>query len=289
MILGIDIGGTTVKAGIVEKGEIIISERRKTPQTKEEFITVVVELAKELYEKHKEQITGIGVGCPGPLDTQKGILFTTPNLPQNTDIGTPLRDAFAVPVVFDNDSNCFTLGEAFYGAGKEKNIVLGITLGTGFGAGLCIGKKLYQGRGNALELGHTIINCTETASVPNLSCGAVEQYVSKNGLLRIAAMYDLTAAEPVDIFQLAEVKNDKAIASWKLYGDYLGITLINCIAAFDPEIIIIGGAMNQAWKYFEESMFARIEKSGLSHPPQIIRASLKEGGIIGASVLVDGL
>ncbi len=289
MILGIDIGGTTIKAGIVEKGEIISSERRKTPETKEEFIATTLELAKELYEKHKEQITGIGIGCPGPLDTQKGILLTTPNLPQHTDLGTPLRDAFAVPVVFDNDANCFTLGEAHYGAGKEMSIVLGITLGTGFGAGLCIGKKLYQGRGNALELGHTIINCTETASIPHLPSGAVEQYVSKNGLLRIAAMYDLTAVEPADIFQLAEVKNDKAIAAWKLYGEYLGVALVNCVVAFDPEIIVIGGSMNQAWKYFEESMVARIGQSHIPSIPPIVRASLKEGGIIGASVLVEGL
>lgn len=289
MILGIDIGGTTIKAGIVEKGEIIKAEHRKTPETKEEFIATVLEITTQLYEQYKEHITSIGVGCPGPLDTQKGILLNTPNLPQNTDLGTPLRDAFSVPVVFDNDANCFTLGEAFYGAGKEKNIVLGITLGTGFGAGLCINKKLYQGRGNALELGHAIINCTETTQIPHLPSGAVEQYVSKSGLLRIAAMYDLTAPEPLDIFQLAEVKNDKAIHVWKLYGEYLGVVVVNCIATFDPEIIVIGGSMNQAWKYFEESMFERIKQSHISSIPSIVRASLKEGGIIGASVLVEGL
>ncbi len=287
MIIGIDIGGTSIKAGVVRGKEVVKLERVKTPKEREEFIHAVINVTNSLYQEYKHHnIKGIGVGCPGPLNTEHGVILKSPNLPKFTELGRAMRNNFEIPIVFENDANCFTLGEAVYGEGKEQSIILGITLGTGFGAGLTISKTIYNGKGNALEIGHTIINCDEEEQLPNLVKGCVEQYVSTAGILAAAKKHDLEVKEPLDVFQLATVKNEKALAIWKQFGYYLGIALTNCIHAFDPNVIVIGGQMNQAWLYFEEAMHAAIEQHCIGTPPKIHRASLKDGGIIGASLLI---
>ena len=146
--------------------------------------------------------------------------------------------------------------------------------------------SLNDGTGNALEIGHTIINRDETEQLPNLAKGCVEQYVSTAGILKAAQKYDLDVKEPIDVFQLAELKNEKSIAVWNEFGYNLGIALTNCIHSFDPDIIVIGGQMNQAWVYFEEAMYAAIEERSITKAPPIVRATVKEGGIVGASLLV---
>ncbi len=286
--IGIDIGGTSIKAGVVDKeGEVVKLERLKTPKTKEELVHTVINISNSLVQKFKHHaIKGIGIGCPGPLNTKYGMILKSPNLPQFTDIGHPMKNNFELPIVFENDANCFTLAEAIHGAGKEHAIVLGITLGTGFGAGLVINRVIYNGRGNALELGHTIIKHDEEEQLPNLVKGCVEQYLGTAGILHIARKYDLDVKEPVDIFQLAEMKNDKALEVWKTYGYYLGIALTNCVHSFDPDIIVIGGSMNQAWTYFEEAIHLVIDERCIQEKPKIVRASVKDAGIVGASLLV---
>lgn len=288
LTIGIDIGGTSIKCGVVDKaGEVHKLERLKTPKTKEELIHAVINITNSLFQEFKHHpIKGIGIGCPGPLNTKYGVILKSPNLPQFTDIGHPMKNNFSIPVVFENDANCFTLAEAVHGAGKEHNIVLGITLGTGFGAGLIMNGQIYNGKGNALELGHTIINHDEEEQLPNLVKGCVEQYLGTTGILNVARKYDLDVKEPIDIFQLAEMKNDKALGVWKAYGYYLGIAVTNCIHSFDPEIIVVGGSMNQAWSYFEEAMHLVIDERCIQEKPKIVRASVKDAGIVGASLLV---
>lgn len=288
LTIGIDIGGTTIKAGVVGKdGEVVKLERLKTPKTKEELVHGVITISNSLFQEFKHHaIRGIGIGCPGPLNTKYGVILKSPNLPQFTDIGHPMKNNFEIPIVFENDANCFTLAEAIHGAGKEENIVLGLTLGTGLGAGLVINREIYNGKANALEIGHTLINCDEEEQLPNLSKGCAEQYLGTAGILAIARRHDLEVKEPLDIFQLAEMKNDKALAVWKIYGYYLGIVLTNCIHSFDPNIIVVGGSMNQAWRYFEEAMHLVIDERCIQEKPRIVRASVKDAGIVGASLLI---
>lgn len=287
MIIGIDIGGTSIKAGVVNSdGNVVKLDRVKTPKAQEEFVHALIKLIHGLWKEFPGEITAIGVGCPGPLDAKNGIILKTPNIPQMTDVKTPLQHNFDVPIFFDNDANCFTLAEAIYGAGKEHAVVLGITLGTGFGAGLVINEIIYSGRGNALELAHTVINKEETMTFPNLVRGCVEQYVSTAGVLAAAQKYDLDVSEPIDVFQLAEMKNDKACVVWKEFGWNLGIALTNAVCSFDPDVIVIGGQMNQAWQYFEESMQEALQQYCIHPTPLIVRATLKEAGIVGASLLI---
>ncbi|PIN81018.1 hypothetical protein COV16_00025, partial [Candidatus Woesearchaeota archaeon CG10_big_fil_rev_8_21_14_0_10_34_8] len=221
MNIGIDIGGTSIKAGVVKSGEVMKLERVKTPKEKEEFVFAVKNVIQYLLEEYPD-VKGIGIGCPGPLDSEKGILLNTPNLPHNTDLGV-LRKEFKMPVKFNNDANSFTLAEAVYGAGKDVKHVLGVTLGTGFGCGLVVHKNIYSGRGNAVEFAHTIINKNEEEKLPHLVRGCAEQYVSVVGLLRLASKYDLDVKNPFEIYQIATMKNEKALSVFKEFGRDLGI------------------------------------------------------------------
>lgn len=285
MHIGIDIGGTSIKGGVVQDGEVLKIERVKTPQNKEEFVYAVKNIIQYLLEQYPKKIQGIGIGSPGPLDTAKGVTLKTPNIPQYTDLGK-LRKEFPLPIVFNNDANCFALAEAVYGAGKDFSYVLGITLGTGFGAGMVLEKKCYTGKGNALEIGHTIIKKDEEEILGNLRKGCVEQYLGAAALLSLAQKYGLEVKDPVEIYQIAALKNTKALETFKEFGWNLGIAVTNCICAFDPEIIVIGGSISQAWPYFEEAMHAALEEYCVQELPAIVRSTLKEPGIVGASLLV---
>ncbi len=285
MHIGIDIGGTSIKGGVVKDSEILKIERAKTPQDKEEFVFAIKNVIQYLLEEYSGQIEGIGIGCPGPLDAAKGVTLKTPNIPQYMDLGK-LRKEFSLPIVFNNDANCFALAEAVYGAGRDFSHVLGITLGTGFGAGLVINKKCYTGKGNALEIGHTIIKKDEKESRDNLCKGCVEQYLGAAGLIALAQKYGLEVKDPVEIYQIASLKNAKALEAFKEFGRNFGVALTNCICAFDPEIIVVGGSISQAWSYFEEAMHAALEEYCVQELPMIVRSTLKEPGIVGASLLV---
>jgi predicted NBD/HSP70 family sugar kinase len=284
MIIGIDIGGTSIKAGVVEDSKILKVERVKTPKDKDEFIFAVKNVIQFLLDEYPDNITGVGIGCPGPLDCEKGIIINPPSLPHNTDLGA-LRKEFALPIVFQNDANCFTLAEANVGAGSGKNNVFGVTLGTGFGCGLMSEGKLLLGRGNAVEVAHTIMRANEEEKLPYLVRGCVEQYVSASALLRLAQKYELDVEDPFAIYQIAQLKNEKAIAVFKEFGRDLGIALTNCIHSYDPDVIVIGGAIAQAWEFFEESMLASIDEHAL-HSCSIVRSSVADAGIVGASLLV---
>ncbi len=286
MIIGIDIGGTTIKGGILDKGKIVAQEHAKTTMDKKEFIFSVKNVIKYLFDQYPGMITGIGIGCPGPLDIEKGLIINPPNLPHNTDLGV-LQQDFGVPFFFHNDANCFALAEAVLGAGVGKRHVLGVTIGTGLGCGLIIDEKIYAGRGNAAEIAHTIIRADEEEKIQHLVRGSVEQYIGTRGLLRLAAKYGLEAEDPFAIYQIAQYKNEKALAIFKEFGSDLGIVMTNCIHAYDPDIIVIGGAIAQAWPFFEEEMLASIEEHAMQNMPPIIRSQLKDANIIGAALLAE--
>ncbi len=288
MYIGIDIGGTSIKGGVVQNGEILKIERVKTPQDKEEFAFAIKNVIQYLLEEYSGQIKGIGIGCPGPLDAAKGVTLKTPNIPQFMDLGK-LRKEVSFSIVFNNDANCFALAEAVYGEGKDFSYVLGITLGTGFGTGLVINKKIFSGKGNAVEIAHTIIKKDEEEILGNLRKGSVEQYVGAASLVALAQKYGLEVKDPVEIYQIAALKNTKALEAFKEFGWNLGIAITNCVYAFDPDVIVIGGSMSQAWPYFEEAMRAAMEEYCVQELPQIVRSTLKEPGIVGASLLTKGL
>ncbi|MBI2651467.1 ROK family protein [Candidatus Woesearchaeota archaeon] len=282
--IGIDLGATNIKSALINlNGKIL--KKNEMPTEAEKGAKKVIENIISSIEKVKSgKINGIGIGSPGPLDCKKGVILNPVNLPfRNVPLKKILQKKFQIKVFFDNDTNCFALGEAIFGQGKKYENVLGITLGTGIGAGLVINKKIYHGRNNAAELGHATIKYDGIKS----NCGnngCIEEYISARG---IKALFNNKNIEPYSIYNLAKKGNKKAIMAFKKMGYYLGIALANTIYAFDPDIIIIGGKISNSWEFFSESMERTVKEKYFAKPCKIVKSKLKDAGILGAGALIQ--
>ena len=279
-IIGVDLGGTNVKVALVDlKGKII--KKYETPtQVKRGSRAVINNIISAIEKVKTGKVIGIGIGSPGPLDFRTGVITTPVNLPfRHTPLRKIIRDKFRIKTYLDNDANCFALAEAIFGQGKRYENVIGITLGTGLGGGLVINKKLYHGRNNAAELGHLTIKYDG----PKTRCGndgCIETHVAARGITAIHG-----GSEPYMINMQAFKGDKKALKTYRTMGYYLGIGITNFIYAFDPDIIIIGGKISNAWNFFSKTMNQVIKKRYFTKPCRIVKSKLKEAGILGAAAL----
>ncbi len=283
MNIGIDIGGTFIKAGIVDKGKIIRKIAIPTEVNKEKKVVVnnVLKCVAELVREGS--INGVGIGCPGSIDHKRGMVISSTNLPiAGINFPKLIKKKFSLPAKINNDANCFALAEFKYGAGKGSRNMIGITMGTGIGSGVITNGELYIGRGRAAELGHTIIkyngelcNCGKR--------GHVEAYLGIKGIQRRFGK----ALAPKEIFELAQKGNKKAIKTWQETGRYLGLFVTNIIHTFDPDVIVIWGSVANAWKFFNMSMYATIGRERLLPKTKVVKAKLEDAGVIGAAELVN--
>jgi glucokinase len=281
-IIGVDLGGTNIKTALINlDGKIIKRYETKTRVNKGSVI-LINNIIDSIEKVKIKNIAGIGIGSPGPLNYKTGTVLKPVNLPfRNVPLRKIIQNKFETKVFLDNDANCFTLGEAVFGSGRKYEDVVGITLGTGIGGGIVINKKIYHGRNNAAELGHTTINYDG----PKSRCGnhgCIETHVGARGITRI---FD-KKSEPHSIQKLALKGNKKAIETYKKMGYYLGIGLANIIYALDPDVMVIGGKISNSWKLFSKSMNQTIKKRYFSKPCPIVKSKLKDAGVLGAGALV---
>ncbi|MBU3941345.1 MAG: ROK family protein, partial [Nanoarchaeota archaeon] len=283
-IIGVDLGGTSIRAGLVLGSKVIKKVEVKTEPKKGKNI-VIKNLVKVISSVMTKNVAGIGIGSPGPLDYRKGLIIRTKNIPlEKVNLKKLLEKKFNVPVFVDNDANCFTFGEALYGSGKNHDCVIGITLGTGVGGGIIINKKIFHGRMNAGELGHTTIDFNGIkCNCGNIGC--LEEYVSARGIMRLTK--GLKAKTPLEVYNLALKGNKKAINAFEKIGFYLGVNLTNFVNIFDPNIIVIGGKISNAWKFFSKSMKKTVkERAYVNKNPIIVKSRLGDAAILGAASLI---
>ncbi|MBI4453060.1 ROK family protein [Candidatus Woesearchaeota archaeon] len=286
--IGVDIGGTYIKAGIVDKkGKII--EPIKIPITSKkdaEYVIgdVMTAVEKVIKAASPRKISGIGIGVPGRIDKKNGTIIDTPNLPLH---GIPIKEIlqrkFKKKVVIENDANCFGIAEAKLGFGRKNDYVLCITLGTGIGSAFIIKGKLYKGKGDAPELGHTTINFKgHECHCGNYGC--VEEYISSRGLVKIARDYGFKLSDTLDLFIEAERGNLRAIKAFEEYGTMLGMALSNFVNTFDPEMIVLGGQISGAWRFFNKTMVRELNKKSFVPACKVAKTELKDAGVIGAGL-----
>ncbi|MDP2942070.1 MAG: ROK family protein [Candidatus Omnitrophota bacterium] len=301
--LGIDIGGTNIRLGIVDgKGKVLIRYRIPTlkEQGKDKVITRLLRAIEFIIKKSARPVKGIGIGCPGPLDGKRGIVLSPPNLPDWK--GVPLKKIvekrFRLPVILENDANLIGLGENWRGAGKNASSMVLLTLGTGIGSALILDKKLWSGSGGfASEFGHVSINLNG----PRCGCGnrgCIEVYASATAVAR-RLKEALKKGETSRVFKstkdnitadriyLAAKKGDRL--SRRIVdetGLYLGAAVANIVNALNPEMIVISGGMAKAGK----SLLDKIKKTVKERALKESRRGLKivvgrlgeDAGIIGA-------
>lgn len=279
----IDIGGTKTTAVMFNnQGEPITEfmvKKSRTYEGKDIVLQNTIELAYEVLKvagKTKEDIVGIGVAAPGPLDYRTGLIIDAPMMGwKNFPLGDYLRKEFGVPIYVENDGNLGALAEAKVGVAVGENIVLYQTISTGCGGGIVINGKIYHGRnGFAGEFGHVSVDF----SGPKCGCGGngcFELYASgsainsrmkrdiKSGIKSMAFEsidYNLEKVNGKILGDAAEKNDLYAIAMLQQEGYYIGVGLANLINLFDPDVIVLAGGMVKTNKYFWHTMMNEIRR-----------------------------
>lgn len=270
-IIGCDLGGTNLRAGLVniETGEVsaLTSIPTQAREGHQAVIRRIAGLVKRVILESKEepeQITAIGVGVPGVLDLEKGLVLFLPNL-SGTWPNVPLRDELqslvGLPVAILNDARAITLGEWTYGAGRGSSTMACFTLGTGVGGGLVINGELHMGfNGTAGELGHQTINFNG----PKCGCGnrgCLEAYASgpaiaAAGMKAVAqglttslgelVNYDLNRITPKIVYQAAKQGDAIAQEIFDLAGEALGVAIGNVMVSISPQRVVLCGGVARA-------------------------------------------
>ncbi|MDK2920317.1 MAG: glucokinase [Candidatus Petromonas sp.] len=292
--IGIDLGGTKVRVGIVdESGNIIeeITELTECEKGYEYVINKIINMINRL--KNKDSVSTIGIGAPGPLDSNKGIIIEPPNLHgwKNVDIVKMIHEKTGIKTILDNDANVAGLAEAIYGAGKNYSIVQYITISTGIGGGLVINRKLISGaQGAAGEIGNMIV-LPNGYKHSNLNAGTLEGLCSGTAIDRIAKERKITDEGAKKVFQLAFEGNEQARQLIYEVIDFLAIGIANIIHTINPDVFVLGGGVTESLKKYGyiEVLSDRVKKyvyDSLKESVNIKAAQLgTKSGLIGAGIL----
>ena len=271
MKIGVDLGGTNVRAALVDGTSILRTEKASCPAkgTQEEVIEAIAALIEPLV---CDKVTSIGIGVPSVVDTAKGIVYNVANIPSWQEV--PLKEIFekrfGIPVHINNDANCFSLGESRFGQGRGYKDVVGITLGTGVGSGIIINGHLYEGR----NAGAGEIGCLSYLDKDYETYCSTPFFVAHN----------TTGAE---LAAKAQAGDTQAQALWDEFGHHLGELVKAALFAYDPEAIIFGGGIAAGYPYFEASMRKTVETFPFetAKDVKILFSTNGDMGLYGASVL----
>ncbi|MCX8057294.1 MAG: ROK family protein [Ignavibacteria bacterium] len=309
LILGIDVGGTTIKFGVVNKNKILseISLPTYAYENPKKVLSQVESGVKQIFSKYSNKdFLGIGIGFPGVVDPKTGIVTSAPNFAnwKRVEVRKSLSK-FNLPIFIDNDANCAALGELYFGRGMKLSNFVMVTLGTGVGGGIILDKKLFRGEsGGAGEIGHITIDY----SGPNCKCGkkgCVEAYAGNSyikqrtinklheypdSLILELINHDLDKIEPKVINDAAQKGDVLAIKILKETGFYIGIGLANIANILDIKHFIIGGGISQAGSVLLGAIENSIKEHGVKNivkDVKVYSAKLKNrAGILGAASLV---
>jgi glucokinase len=310
-LVGVDLGGTNIVAGaLAEDGSDVLalrSEPTRPDQGADAVVdrivrmidTVIAETIAQTGAKRDDMI-GVGVGAPGPLDRERGIVVTTPNLGWTN---FPLRDVISersrLPVRIDNDANCATLGEWWLGAARGAENVIGMTIGTGIGGGVIIGGRLYHGASDvAGEIGHATIDitgrrckcgnygCLEAyASGPSIADRAREAISSDDCLMLKMAGGDASRITAATVYEAAKRGDDVALDVVRETSRFLGAGVANLLNIFNPDVVVICGGVTQAGDTLFAPLRREVRKRAFKPAVdacRILPGVLAAAGVVGA-------
>jgi len=311
-IVGLDIGGTNMALGLVpfDGGEPRgLAKVRTHPERGGEDVVVraaalVMEAIDSVWaERGEGEVLGIGIGSPGPLNRETGMVLETPNL-GFTDF--PLRDlvsdATGLPATLDNDANCATYGEWWQGGGQGAEILVGLTLGTGIGGGLVMDGEIYHGVSDAAaEFGHMTIDttgrkckcgnygCLEAyASGPNIAARAIEGLeAGMESVLGALVDGDLESITAATVYEAVVLGDPFAAEVMKETAKVLGVGIANLVNALNPDAVVIAGGVTRAGDYLFEPLRKEVRRRAFRSAVdacRIVPAALPEtAGLIGAA------
>jgi glucokinase len=258
-IIGVDLGGTKVKAVRILGQEILQAATLKVSAQSPDPHLVIQEVIEVIQTVWQPEIQAIGVGVPSVVDPVKGIVYDVQNIPSWTEVRLKdiLETTFRVPVYLNNDANCFALGEKYFGKGKGARNMIGLIVGTGMAAGLIISDRLYNGR-------HC--GAGEFGMLPYLDHN-FEYYCSGQFFQH---HYDTDGQL---LAQQAMTGDPTALTAFSEFGKHLGNAIMALLYALDPDLIVMGGSVSKAYPLFRESLWAQCTQS-FAYKPVIADLSI---------------
>jgi glucokinase len=272
-VIGIDLGATNISGGLVQGKSLssIQSMRIRSMGTEEDVIQDVFSMADRLVEPG---VAGIGIGVPSVVDLEQGIVYDVQHIPswRAVPLKSIMEKRYGVPVFVNNDANCFVLGEFYFGKGIGSKNLIGLTIGTGLGAGIIIHGQLYAGP-----------NCGagEFGMVDYLD-HCFEYYASGQFFSNV---YQLDGQE---VYEQARVGDPAALRLYAEMGLHLGNAIRMIMYTYDPSLIILGGSVRFAYPFFSETMWRQIGTFAYSKSVEKLKIELSElenSGIFGAAGL----
>lgn len=274
MKIGIDMGGTNIRVGVVKDDEIIKKIEKPTLAYRSEQ-EILNDLIAAIKEAITPEVKSIGIGVPSVVDIEKGIVYNVANIESWKEVHLKdiLEKEFSLPVAINNDANCFALGESTHGKGKQYKDVVGMTIGTGVGAGLILNGQLYSGSNTGAG---------EVGDMPYLD-RVFEYYCSGQFFMQVHNVKGSDVANKA-------ANNDKgALEMYKEFGRHFGNLIKSVLFAYDPQVIILGGSIAKSFDLFSEEMYKVIET--FPYPTttkrlQIFISTREDIGILGAAELL---
>jgi glucokinase len=294
--IGVDLGGTNLRAAAINRSGEVLAKISGVAQLSQGRAAVLADMVDSIVKLREQcgahELTGVGIGIPGFILIEKGIVVGSNNLPDFE--GVPVRDEIekllGTRVVLENDANAAALGEKWMGAGKHVDDLVLLTLGTGVGGGIISSGKVLRGFvGMAGELGHiTVVPNGNPCGCGNRGC--LEKHASATAISTMARLLQLgTNLTAVEVYDLAVRGNEKAKVIFQSMGEALGIALAMLVNTFNFPLYLLSGGPLPAWDFFAPSMLAELKRRSFTFrntSTQIERATLgNEAGLYGAAYL----
>jgi glucokinase len=304
LICAVDLGGTYLRAATIDShGRLTNRLKLRTPTTDDpQEIVQVLACALRKYQRESDQIRALSMVVPGQVDARAGKVVRAPNLPclNGFDLTEALAEDLQLPVIIENDANAAALGELWRGAGRGFSTIICLTLGTGVGGGMILDGKLWRGANHAAaEIGHMSVEPFGGVACGCGSRGCLEVYACATAIVRMAreakpryptssisAGDDLTAE---DVYRSAKQGDELAIEVFHRVSAYLGIGLANLVNILNPEMIVIGGGVANAWDLLESEVRQQVNDRAFPLPAatvKIVPAQCNDdAGLLGAARL----
>jgi glucokinase len=272
-IAALDLGGTNLRGACIEGAQPhrIASIKVAAEGTVEDVMKEIFDFTDALIDNSVE---GIGIGVPGMVDASTGVVYDVQHIPawKEVNLKALMERRYKLPVKLNNDANCFALGELHFGSGKGESSLIGLTIGTGLGAGIIINNTLYEGTtGGAGEFG-------------------MAAYLDKNYEYYASGRFfqhEYKADGPT-VFEAARKADTDALNMYAQFGRHLGNAIKMIMYCYDPALIILGGSVRHAWPFFSASMWQEVNQFAYARAVRQIRilpSCLQNSGLLGAAAL----
>ena len=287
--LGLDLGGTKIAAAVVRDGRVIDRGRLETPQTGfADVLDALVAAARPLLDAHPE-VPAVGIGCPGPLDFERGRVRFAPNIAgmEDAPLVEALEERLALPVVLENDANAAGYAEHRYGAARDLVSSMYVTLSTGIGGGIFVGNEVLRGaHGLAGEIGHMVLlpgGPTGGDGHP----GTWEALAAGRAIARDASYVFSRSVTTEEAFALARAGDRHALAIVEQAARFTGLALGNLVKVVDPGGFVLGGGLTAVGDFYIGRVRSSLDAALVGYPSVEVRVAELGGdaGVVGAAAV----